>query len=47
MQEMAQTRMLVEVSAIQPILQQVVADQSVVNVARARAQRLLDAEGSR
>ncbi len=47
MQEMTQTRMLVEVSAIQPILQQVVADQSVVNVARARAQRLLDAAGRR
>ena len=43
MQEMAQTNMLVEVSAIQPILEQIVADQSVVNVARARAQRLLEA----
>ncbi|MFZ3266501.1 MAG: hypothetical protein WA172_21035 [Terriglobales bacterium] len=47
MQEMAQTNMLVEVSAIQPILEQIVADQSVVNVARARAQRLLDGAGAR
>ena len=47
MQEMAQTNMLVEVSAIHPILEQIVADQSVVNVARARAQRLLDGAGGR
>jgi hypothetical protein len=39
--------MLVEVSAIHPILEQIVADQSVVNVARARAQRLLDGAGGR
>jgi len=41
MQEMAQGNMLVEVAAIQPILEQIVADQSVINVARARAQQLL------
>lgn len=45
MQEMLKTNMLVEVSAIQPILEEVVADQSVVNVARARAQQLLDGAG--
>jgi len=43
MQEMAQTNLLAELSAIQPILEKIVADQSVVNVARARAQRLLQA----
>jgi len=42
MEETQSTHMLVEVSAIQPILEQIVADQSVVNVARARARRLLD-----
>ncbi len=41
MQEMAQSNMLTEVIAIQPILEKIVADQSVINVARARAQRLL------
>ncbi len=41
MQEMAHSNMLTEVSAIQPILEEIVADQSVINVARARAQRLL------
>jgi hypothetical protein len=45
MQEMAHTDMLVEVGAIHPILEQIVADQSVVNVARARAQSLLDGVG--
>jgi hypothetical protein len=43
MQEMAQDRELVEVAAIQPILEQIVADRSVMNVARARAQQLLQA----
>jgi hypothetical protein len=42
MQEMAQDKQLTEVSAIHPILKEIVADQSVVNIARARAQRLLD-----
>jgi hypothetical protein len=45
MQEMARTNMLTEVAAIRPILEQIVADPSVINVARARAQRLLGAEG--
>lgn len=46
MQEMKDSRSLAEVNAIQPILEKIVADQSVMNVARARAQRLLkDAEG--
>jgi hypothetical protein len=47
MQQMAQDKQLVEVSAIQPILEKIVADQSVVNVARARAQQLLQAPGAR
>jgi hypothetical protein len=41
MQEMTQSNLLTEVAAIQPILEKIVADQSVINVARARAQRLL------
>jgi len=41
MQQMTQSNMLTEVVAIQPILEKIVADQSVINVARARAQRLL------
>ena len=41
MQEMAQDKELVEVAAIQPILEQIIADHSVINVARARAQQLL------
>ena len=45
MQETAQTHMLTEVTAIQPILERIVADQSVINVARARAQRLLNSAG--
>jgi hypothetical protein len=47
MQEMAESNELSEVSAVHPILEQIVADQSVVNVARARAQRLLDEPGRR
>jgi hypothetical protein len=47
MQEMARTNMLVEVAAIQPILEQIVADQSVINVTRARAQRLMSGSGGR
>jgi len=43
---MAQDKQLVEVAAIQPILEKIVADQSVVNVARARAQQLLQAPGT-
>jgi hypothetical protein len=43
MQQMADEKQLIEVAAIQPILEQIVADQSVINVARARAQQLLQA----
>ena len=42
MEEMARTNQLIEVAAIQPILNQIIADPSVINVTRARAQRLLD-----
>ena len=42
MQEMASSNELVEIAAIQPILDQIVAAQSVINVTRARAQRLLE-----
>jgi len=45
MQEMAQSNELAELQAIQPILEQIVADQSVVKVARARAQKLLEPAG--
>jgi hypothetical protein len=45
MEEMARDNQLVEVAAIRPILDQIVADQSVINVTRARAQRLLDGTG--
>lgn len=41
MQEMARDNTLTEVAAIQPILEQIVSDQSVINVTRARAQRLM------
>jgi hypothetical protein len=41
MQEMAHDNTLIEVPAIQPILEQIVADQAVINVTRARAQRLM------
>ncbi len=43
MQQMAEEKQLIEVAAIQPILEQIVADQSVINVARGRAQQLLQA----
>jgi len=42
MEEMAQSKQLIEVAAIRPILDQIIADQSVINVTRARAQRLLE-----
>jgi hypothetical protein len=45
MEEMARTNQLIEVAAIQPILDQIVADQSVIKVTRARAQRLLERAG--
>ena len=41
MQEMADSNLLAEVKAVQPVLEQIVADPSVINVARARAERLL------
>lgn len=43
MQQMAEDKQLIEVAAIQQILEQIVADQSVINVARGRAQQLLQA----
>jgi hypothetical protein len=42
MEEMSREHDLQEVPAIAPILQQIVADQSVINVVRSRAQRLLE-----
>ena len=42
MEELARTNQLIGVTAIQPILDQIIADPSVLNVTRARAQRLLD-----
>jgi hypothetical protein len=47
LQEMAQSNLLIEVAAIQPILEQIVADQSVINVARARAQRMIESHAGR
>lgn len=46
MEEMASANQLMEVAAIQPILDQIIADQSVINVTRARAQRLLEHAGA-
>ena len=45
MEEMARTNQLVDITAIQPILDQIIADASVINVTRARAQRLLERTG--
>jgi hypothetical protein len=45
MEEMSRSHQLVEVAAIQPVLDRIVADSSVINVTRARAQRLLQSEG--
>jgi hypothetical protein len=42
MEDLARTNQLVEVAAIQPILDQIIADSAVINVTRARAQRLRD-----
>jgi hypothetical protein len=47
MEELARSNELVEVAAIQPILDRIVADPSVINVTRARAQRLLERAGVR
>ncbi len=46
MEEMARSNQLTEVAAIQPILDEIIADQSVINVTRARAQRLLERAGA-
>ena len=45
MEEMARTSPPVELTAIAPILQEIVGDTTVMNVSRARAQRLLDRAG--
>ena len=47
MQEMARDNSLIEIAAIQPILEQIVEDQSVINVTRARAQRLMSGAAGR
>jgi hypothetical protein len=46
MEEMSISNQLLEITAIQPILDQIIADPSVINVTRARAQRLLDKAAS-
>ena len=47
MENLARNNELIEVAAIQPILDQIIADQAVINVTRARAQRLLERAGVR
>jgi hypothetical protein len=47
MEEMAHSNQLVEVASIRPILEEITADQSVINVTRARAQRLLERVSAR
>src|ERR1700681_883100 len=47
MEGLARNNELIEVAAIQPILDEIIADQSVINVTRARAQRLLERAGVR
>ena len=47
MENLARNHELIEVAAIQPILDQIIADQSVINVTRARAERLLEQAGVR
>ena len=42
MEEISGADPLIEIAAIQPILDQIIADPSVINVTRARAQRLLE-----
>lgn len=46
MEEMAKEKSLGEIQAIAPLLQQIANDQTVLNVSRARAQRLLLLSGS-
>ena len=45
MEEQARTNQLADITPIQSILDQIIADPSVINVTRARAQRLLDRAG--
>jgi len=45
MEEIARSSPMVELTAIAPILQNIIGDASVMNVSRARAQRLLDHAG--
>jgi hypothetical protein len=47
LEELVRTNDLIEVTAIRPMLDQIIADPSVINVARARAQRLLVRSGAR
>jgi hypothetical protein len=47
MEAIAHTSPLVELTAITPILQQIIVDSTVLNVTRARAQRLLEQAGIR
>ncbi len=46
MEQMAKDNSLEELSAVAPILRQIAADPSVINVVRARAQRLLERPGA-
>jgi hypothetical protein len=46
MEDMAGSNQLIEVAAIQSILDAIIADPSVINVTRGRAQRLLDRAGA-
>jgi hypothetical protein len=46
MEEIAHDNELADVRAIQPILEQIVADPSIINMTRARAQRLLEGSGA-
>ncbi len=46
MEEMARSNSLVDVASIHTILDQIIADPSVINVTRARAQRLLERAGA-
>ena len=47
MEEMVRGNQLIEVASIRPILEQIIADQSVINVTRGRAQRLLEQASAR
>jgi hypothetical protein len=47
MEEMAHSNALVELASIAPVLQEIINDSAVINVTRARAQRLLEHAGIR